>query len=73
MENLLKRLKEEAGLTPEQSAKVLRIILDYMEKEDLDIDWNKFLSGKYEKFKEQSESFIEDAKRKIRDITDKLD
>lgn len=50
MDNLIKRLQDEAGLTEEQSLKVVTIVKDFMDKEGLDIDWNKFFKGKYEDF-----------------------
>ena len=69
MENLLKRLQEEADLTEEQATNALRVVIDFMEKEGLDIDWDKFLSGKYGKFKEQSQSFFGDLSKKAKQYT----
>lgn len=69
MENLLKRLQNEAGLTEEQATNALRVIVDFMDKEGIDIDWDKFLSGKYEKFREQSQSFFDSLAKKTREYT----
>lgn len=48
MENIIKRLQEEVGLSEEQAIKTLSIVKDFMDKEGLDIDWNSFFKGKYE-------------------------
>ncbi|MDH6359087.1 hypothetical protein [Parabacteroides sp. PF5-9] len=72
MENLLKRLQEEAGLTEEQATDAVRVVVDFMDKEGLDIDWDKFLSGKYEKFKEQSQSFFDDLAQKSKKYTNTI-
>lgn len=48
MENIIKRLQEEAGLTEDQAVKALSVVKDFMDKEGMSIDWNKFFKGKYE-------------------------
>ncbi len=48
MENIIKRLQEEAGLSEEQAIKALTVVKDFMDKEGLSIDWSKFFKGKYE-------------------------
>lgn len=61
MENLIKRLQEEAGLTEEQSYKVVLIVKDFMDKEDLKIDWSRFFKSKYDNLSD-----------KVKDLSDKL-
>lgn len=48
MENIVKRLQDEAGLTEEQAIKALAVVKDFMDKEGLSIDWSKFFKNKYE-------------------------
>lgn len=57
MENLINKLREEADLTEEQAVKVLSIVKDYMDKSDIEIDWNKFFKGKYEDFSSKFQAF----------------
>jgi len=73
MDNLLKRLQEEAGLSEEQSAKVMVIIKDFMDKEGLEIDWEKFFKGKYEDLKEQTKSLFDTLSQKASRYTNKLE
>lgn len=72
MENLLKKLQEEAGLTDDQSVKALKVIKEYMDQEGIDIDWNKFFKGKYEDFKDQSQSFFKNFMNKAQEYSSKI-
>lgn len=58
MENLVKRLQTEAGLTEDQAVKAIAVMKDFMDKEGLTIDWNNFFKGKYSDFKDQTKSFV---------------
>lgn len=73
MENLLKKLQEEAGLSEEQSAKVMVIIKDFMDKEGFDIDWEKFFKGKFEDFRGQAKSFFDSLSHRAAEYSDKLE
>lgn len=73
MENLLKRLQEEAGLSEEQSAKVLVVVKDFMDKEGLDIDWEKFFKGKYGDLKGQAKSLFDTISSKANEYSNKLE
>lgn len=72
MENLIKRLQSEAGLTEEQAKKAVMVVMDFMEKEGMDIDWSEYLSGKYEKFKEQSQTFFDSVAKKSKEYSNTL-
>ena len=82
MDNLIKRLQNEAGLTQEQAIKSLSIVKDFMDKEDIKIDWEKFAKGKYENFtdkakemydniSDKAEDLATEAQRKMRDLSHK--
>lgn len=73
MDNLLKKLQEEAGLSEEQSAKVMTIIKDFMDDEGFEIDWEKFFKGKYEDIKDQAKSFFDTLSSKAAEYSDKLE
>ncbi len=73
MENLLKKLQEEAGLSEEQAAKALVVVKDFMDKEGFDIDWEKFFKGKYDDFKGQAKSFFDILSDKASKYSDKLE
>lgn len=73
MENLLKRLQEEAGLSEEQAVKVVTIVKDFMDKEGLEIDWEKFFKGKYGDLKEQAKSLFDVISHKAREYSDKIE
>ncbi len=72
MENLIKRLQEEAGLTEEQSFKALSVVKDFMDKENLDIDWEKFAKGKFEDMKGSVSSLFHKVSEKAGDWSDKI-
>lgn len=72
MENLLKKLQDEAGLTEEQAVKTLSIVKDFMDKEDLNIDWEKFFKSKYENLSGQAKSFFDVLSEKASQYSNKL-
>ncbi len=72
MENLIKKLQDEAGLTEEQALKVLSTLKDYMDKENLKIDWNKFFKGKYEDFSEKFKSLSDKVNESARPYTERI-
>jgi len=72
MENLIKRLEDEAGLTEEQAENALLIMVDFMNKEGLNIDWNKFFKGKYDDFLNKTKKFAKKVTRKTTDLADKV-
>lgn len=72
MDNLLKKLQEEAGLSEDQSVKALKVIKEYMDQENIDIDWNKFFKGKFEDFKDQGQSFFKSFMNKAQQYSSKL-
>lgn len=72
MENLIKRLQEEAGLTQDQAVKAISVIKDYMDKEGLDIDWSKFFKGKAEDFKEKAKELFSNVSNQTQSYSDKI-
>jgi hypothetical protein len=73
MENLLKRLQDEAGLSDAQAAKVLEVVKDFMDKEGFEIDWDKFFKEKYADFKAQAKSFFDSLSERASQYTNKLE
>ena len=47
MENLIKRLQNEAGLTEEQAHKAWEIMRDFLDEEGF-VDYNKIFKDKYD-------------------------
>lgn len=83
MENIIKRLQEEVGLTEEQAVKALSVVKDFMDKEGLSIDWTKFFKGKYEDLTEslkelyqkmtgQSQTYSEKISETVDNLTTKM-
>ncbi|MDR2947953.1 MAG: hypothetical protein ACK5KL_08530 [Dysgonomonas sp.] len=72
MENLIKKLQDEAGLTTEQAVKAVSIVKDYMDKEGLDIDWDKFFKGKTEDFLSKARNLFSDVSKQTQSYTDKF-
>lgn len=64
MDSLIKRLKEEVGLTDEQAESVIKCVRNYMSDNDLDIDWEDFLKSKTKKITDA-------AKEKYNELTGK--
>lgn len=72
MENLIKRLQKEAGLTEEQAHKAWDVMRDFIDKEGMTIDWSKIFKDKYEDFKGQTKSFIADVSGKAENLSSKV-
>lgn len=73
MDNLLKKLQDEVGLTPDQATKSIKVIKDFMDKEGLDIDWDKFFKGKYESFLDKVKNVYGNVSKSADSYTDKLE
>ncbi len=71
MENLIEKLQKEAGLTEDQAHKALSVVKDFMDKENLDIDWEKFAKGKFEDVKGSVSSLFHKVSEKAGDCSDK--
>jgi hypothetical protein len=72
MENLINKLQREAGLTEEQAIKAVSVVKDYMDKEGLDIDWDKFFKGKTEEFINKAKDLFSDVSKHTQSYTDKF-
>lgn len=72
MENLIKKLQDEAGLSEDQAIKVVSIVKDYMDKEGLDIDWEKFFKGKTDDFLEKAKGLFQNVSKQTQDYADKV-
>lgn len=72
MEELMKKLQDEVGLTPDQAMKTISIVKDYMDKEGLDIDWDKFFKGKTEDFVEKAKYLFSNVSKQTQGYTDKI-
>ncbi|MFT3994486.1 MAG: hypothetical protein QM660_09270 [Dysgonomonas sp.] len=72
MENLIKKLQEEAGLSEEQAIKSIAVIKDFMDKEGIDIDWDKFFKGKYEDFVDQVKNIYSNVSKQTQEYSDKI-
>ena len=72
MENLIKKLQDEVGLTYEQAVKAVAVVKDYMDKEGLDIDWDKFFKGKTEDFLTKAKDLFEDVSKHTQSYTEKF-
>lgn len=72
MEDLVKRLQTEVGLTEEEAIKSISVVKDYMDKEGLDIDWEKFFKGKSEDFIEKARVLFANVSKQTQSYTDKI-
>lgn len=70
--DLIKRLQDEAGLSEEQAIKTISIIKEQMDKEGLEIDWEKFFKGKTDDFLEKTKSLFSSVSKQTQSYTDKL-
>ncbi len=70
--DLIKRLENEVGLSEEQAIKTISIIKEQMDKEGLEIDWEKFFKGKTEDFLEKAKSLFSSVSKQTQSYTDKL-
>ena len=81
MEDLIKRLQDEAGLTEDQAVKSIGVIKDFMDKEGLKIDWNSFFKGNddlsdkakalYNNMTKQTQSYTEKIVDKVDELASK--
>lgn len=72
MEDLMKKLQDEVGLTQDQAMKTISIVKDYMDKEGLDIDWDKFFKGKTEDFVEKAKDLFSNVSKQTQGYTEKI-
>lgn len=72
MENLMQRLQDEVGLTEEQALETIAVVKDFMDEENISVDWNKFFKGKYNEFTKKTATFAKKFSRKMDDISDKV-
>ncbi len=72
MENLIKRLQDEVGLSKEQAINSIAVMKDFMDKEDISVDWNKFFKGKYNEFNNKTKSFFKNVSGKMDNFSDKV-
>lgn len=72
MEDLVKRLQSEVGLTEQDAIKTISVVKDYMDKEGLDIDWEKFFKGKSEDFVEKARELFANVSKQTQSYTDKI-
>lgn len=72
MENIIEKLQKEVGLNEDQAVKSLKVIKEYMDKENLQVDWEKFFKGKYEHFKDSVSTFFSKISDKAEDWSDKI-
>lgn len=71
MENLIKKLQEEAGISEDQAIKAVSAMKKFMDEEGIDIDWGKFFKGKYEEYGEKAKDLYEKLSVKADDLVDK--
>ena len=72
MENLIERLQEEAQLSRDQAIKSVSIMKDYIDKEGIDIDWDKFFKGRSEDFVEKARGLFSTVSKQTQSYTDKI-
>lgn len=72
MENLIKKLQDEVGLTQDEAIKTISIVKEYMDKEGLEIDWDKFFKGKSEDFIEKARDLFANVSKQTQSYTDKI-
>ena len=72
MENILQRLQDEVDITERQAIKVIAVIKEEMENGNLDIDWNKFMKGKYGDFLDKAKHVFGDASEEVSKLTGNL-
>lgn len=72
MDDLLKKLQDEVGLTEDQAIKAISVIKDQMEKGNFNVDWDKFFKGKYDVFLDKAQHVYQDASKGASKYADKL-
>jgi DNA repair ATPase RecN len=73
MKDLVNRLETEAGLTEEQALKAVIIFKDFMNKEGVPIDWEKFFKQKYDHYMEKSKELIKQLSKNLDSFSDKVE
>ena len=73
MEDLLKKLQEEAGLSKEQSVEAVKIVKEFMDKEGIEIDWNKFFKERYENLRGNTKTLFDTLSDKAQKYSTKLE
>ncbi|WP_080904263.1 hypothetical protein [Parabacteroides sp. Marseille-P3160] len=71
MDNLIKKLEEEAGLTEEQAVKAVVTIKNFMDKEGLKIDWGKFFNQKVDQYSDKAKELFNQLIDKTDNLMDK--
>ena len=56
METLIGKLESEAGLTQEQAIKAIQVFNEYLNENDLKIDWEEFIKAKSHKVSEATKN-----------------
>lgn len=72
MENLVKKLQEEVGLTEDEAIKTISVVKEYMDKEGMEIDWEKFFKGKTEEFLAKAKILFSNISKQTQPYTDKF-
>ncbi|MDU1892192.1 MAG: hypothetical protein E6767_16030 [Dysgonomonas sp.] len=72
MENLIKKLQEEVGLTETEAIKSLSIIKEYMDKEGMEVDWEKFFKGKTQEFLAKAKELFANVSTRTQPYTEKF-
>ncbi|MBK5721189.1 hypothetical protein JGH11_09940 [Dysgonomonas sp. Marseille-P4677] len=72
IDELIKRLQTEVGLTEDEAIKSISVMKDHMDKEGLDIDWEKFFKGKTEDFLKKAKILFGNVSKQTQSYTDKL-
>lgn len=58
MDNLIKKLQEEVGLTEEQAIKTMITVKHFMDQEEMHIDWGKFFDHKVDKYSDKIKNLL---------------
>lgn len=72
MDDLVKKLEEEIGLSQDEALKAILIIKDYMDNKGVDIDWNTLFKGKSEDFIDKAKGIFSNVTKQTQDYTDKI-
>lgn len=71
MDELIKKLRSEAGLTEKQANEALYIIVKYMEEKYPGIKWENAFKEKYSEFREKTDAFIDKLGYQAKEYKDK--
>lgn len=72
MENLVRKLQEEVGLTEEQAVKSVIIMKEFMSNGGVDVDWDKLFKLKYEEFANKAKDIYSNVSKQTQSYTDKI-